>query len=71
MKGFVGYGLENWRGQRRHTFEITHDLLVESRAPVEDMVTHSFALADYRKAVSAAANHRKSGAVKVLLEPAG
>ena len=71
VKGFVGYGLENWRGQRRHTFEITHDLLVESRAPVEDMVTHSFALADYRKALSAAANHRKSGAVKVLLEPAG
>jgi threonine dehydrogenase-like Zn-dependent dehydrogenase len=71
VKGFVGYGLEDWQGQRRHTFQITHDLLVETQAPVEDMVTHSFALADYRKALSAAANHGRSGAVKVLLEPAG
>jgi len=71
VKGFVGYGLEDWRGERMHTFQITHDLLVETGAPVEDMVTHTFALAHYRKALSAAANHRQSGAVKVQLEPAG
>ena len=71
MKGFVGYGLEDWRGDRRHTFQITHDLLAETGAPVQEMVTHTFALADYRQALSAAANHRQSGAVKVLLEPGG
>ncbi len=71
VKGFVGYGLEDWRGERAHTFQVTHDLLVETGAPVEDMVTHTFALADYRKALSAAANHRQSGAVKVQLEPSG
>jgi threonine dehydrogenase-like Zn-dependent dehydrogenase len=70
MKGFVGYGTEDWRGERQHTFQITHDLLVETGAPVQDMVTHAFQLADYREALSAAANHRSSGAVKVLLEPA-
>ena len=71
VKGFVGYGLEDWRAERQHTFQITHDLLVETGAPVQEMVTHTFALSDYRKALSAAANHRQSGAVKVLLEPAG
>jgi len=70
VRGFVGYGLEDWRGERKHTFQITHDMLVETGAPLQDMVTHTFALSDYRKALSAAANHRKSGAIKVLLDPA-
>ncbi len=69
IRGSVGYGLETWRGERRHTFEIAHDLLVETGAPVQDMVTHVYPLAQYRDALRAAANHRRSGAVKVLLQP--
>lgn len=69
IKGFVGYAMEDWRGQRLHTFQITLDLLRETRAPLADMVTHVFPLNQYRTALSAAANHRKSGAVKVLLTP--
>ena len=38
-------------------------------APVEDMVTHAYPLEQYRDALRAAANHRKSGAVKVVLQP--
>ena len=71
IKGFVLYGLENWRGKRAHTIQIAHDLLVETGAPVEAMVTHEFALRDYRKALSAAANRRASGSIKVLLDPKG
>lgn len=69
VKGFVGYGVEDWHGQPKHTFQITHDLLVQTGAPVESMVTHVFPLAEYRNALSAAANRRKSGSIKVLLEP--
>lgn len=69
VKGFVGYGLEDWRGERKHTFQITHELLLETGAPVERMVTHAFALDDYRQALSAAADRRQSGSIKVLLEP--
>ncbi len=69
VKGFVGYGMEEWRGERRHTFQITHDLILESGIPVQEMVTHAFPLKEYRAALSAAANHRRSGAVKVVLEP--
>ncbi len=69
VRGFVGYGREEWRGESRHTFEITRELLTETRAPVEKMVTHVFPLAEYRNALSAAANHRRSEAVKVVLKP--
>ncbi len=69
IRGAVGYGQETWRGERRHTFEIAHDLLLETGAPVQDMVTHAFPLDQYRDALRAAANHRKSGAVKVVLQP--
>jgi L-iditol 2-dehydrogenase len=69
IQGHVVYGQEDWRGGRRHTFEITHDLLLETGAPVERMVTHVFPLEQYRDALSAAANRRRSGAIKVLLDP--
>jgi L-iditol 2-dehydrogenase len=69
VRGFVGYGTETWRGERLHTFEVTHRLLLETGARVEELVTHVFPLAEYRRALSAAANHRRSGAVKVVLEP--
>lgn len=70
VRGFVGYGAETFRGERRHTFEITRDLLVETGAPVDRMVTHVFPLGQYREALSAAANRRRTGSVKVLLDPA-
>ncbi len=69
LRGSVGYGQETWRGERRHTFEIVHDLLLETGTPVEEMVTHAFPLHQYRDALKAAANHRRSGAVKVILRP--
>lgn len=69
LKGYVCYGEEEWRGDRRHTFEVTQELLVDTGAPVERMVTHVFPLKEYRGALSAARNRRRSGSIKVLLDP--
>lgn len=69
MRGFVGYGSEDWQGERTHTFEITMQKMTELHLPLREMVTHVFPLEQYRDALAAAADHRKSGAVKVLLEP--
>lgn len=69
VKGFTGYGLEHFRGESRHTFDITHDLLLETGTPVDDLVTHVFPLTEYRQALSVAGNRRKWKSVKVLLEP--
>ena len=69
IKGFQCYGDEEWRGEIEHTFQITHDMILETGAPVEDLVTHVYPLGQYRDALSAAANHRKTGSVKVVLDP--
>jgi threonine dehydrogenase-like Zn-dependent dehydrogenase len=69
IQGYQCYGEEEWRGKKEHTFQITHDMLLETGAPVEEMVTHVFPLAQYRNALSTAANRRKTGSVKVLLDP--
>ena len=69
VRGFVGYGAEQWRGGSRHTFEVTHDLLLETGAPVSRMVTHVFPLSQYKDALRAADDRRKSGAIKVALTP--
>ena len=69
VHGYVCYGLEDWRGDRVHTFQITHDMLLETGAPVERMVTHDYPLAQYEEALSAAANRRRTGSIKVVLDP--
>jgi threonine dehydrogenase-like Zn-dependent dehydrogenase len=69
ITGFVGYGMEDFHGHRRHTFQVAQQLLTESGDTVSQMVTHRFPLGEYKEALVAAASHRKSGAIKVLLEP--
>ncbi len=44
VKGYVCYGMEDWRGERLHTFQITHDMLLETEAPVQRLVTEVFPL---------------------------
>lgn len=70
IQGYQCYGDEEWRGKTEHTFQITHDMLLETGAPVDQMVTHVYPLSQYREALSIASNRRKSGSVKVLLDPA-
>jgi threonine dehydrogenase-like Zn-dependent dehydrogenase len=69
VRGFVGYGAEEWRGAKRHTMEVTQELMAESSAPLERLVTHVFPLSQYRDALSVAANHGRHDAVKVVLTP--
>ena len=69
VKGFVCYGEETWRGGTAHTFQITHDMLLETGAPVDAMVRDVFPLSQYRSALSAARNRRRTGSIKVLLDP--
>ena len=69
IAGFVGYGIESWRGEQLHTFEVTHRLLNENNAPVAKLVSRSFPLTRYREALGAAAHRSVSGALKVVLTP--
>ena len=69
IKGYLCYGEEEWRGERINTFQVTHDLLLETGAPLEEMVRHVVPLRHCRDALSVARNRRKSGAIKVVLDP--
>jgi threonine dehydrogenase-like Zn-dependent dehydrogenase len=69
VRGFLGYGTEEWDGRTLHTFEVTRELLLRKPLPVDQIVTHIFPLTQYREALKAASNRRKSGAMKVVLKP--
>ena len=69
VRGSVGYAVEKWQGRSKHTFEITHELMRASEAPLSELVTHRYPLAEYRAALEAAADHQGSGAIKVVLNP--
>ena len=69
IKGFLGYGRETWDGREFHTFEITRELMLRKPLPIDGIVTHIFPLDQYKEALKAAMNRRRSGAMKVALQP--
>lgn len=71
IQGHVGYGAERWDGRTLHTFEIALERMAADPGALGDMVTHVFPLAQYRDALRAAYDHRRSKAVKVALAPRG
>lgn len=53
-----------------HTMDLALDLLDNlDPPPLGELVTHRFALEDWRRALQAALDHRSSGAIKVVFEP--
>jgi threonine dehydrogenase-like Zn-dependent dehydrogenase len=69
VQGTVGYGMEWWEDERLHTYEVVQRLLVGTKAPVADIITHTYPLPQYRAALRAARHRGKSHAVKVLFTP--
>lgn len=69
VQGCVGYGTQAWEGRRLHTFDLTLARMAANPDPLAKIVTHIFPLDQYRDALRAAYNHRRSGAVKVVLKP--
>jgi threonine dehydrogenase-like Zn-dependent dehydrogenase len=66
--GSNAFGVEDVDGVRKHSFSHYFDL-VRRGLDLTLLVTHRFALLDWRRAVLAVAANAKTGAVKVLLEP--
>jgi threonine dehydrogenase-like Zn-dependent dehydrogenase len=64
--GSNAFGAEDFAGRRRHAMEIYLDLVRERRVDVTPILTHRFALSEYREAFRACHDQGRSGAVKVL-----
>jgi L-iditol 2-dehydrogenase len=63
------YGPENFRGERRHTFEIVRDLLAAREGPDPSvLVTHHFKLEQYAQAIEANLYRGRFRSVKTVFD---
>jgi threonine dehydrogenase-like Zn-dependent dehydrogenase len=59
------FGVENWQGDRIHTFDLVIEMFQKGRLIHEGLITHRFPFEDYRRAIFTAVNKR-SGSIKVV-----
>ena len=59
------FGVEDWRGDRVHTFDLVIEMLQKGKLIHEGLITHRFPFEDYRRAIFTAVTKR-SGAIKVV-----
>jgi threonine dehydrogenase-like Zn-dependent dehydrogenase len=68
MVGSNAFGVEEIEGVRRHGIEHYLDLAAGGRVDLGSMLTHTFALAEWRDAFGALATQDTSGAIKVAFD---
>jgi threonine dehydrogenase-like Zn-dependent dehydrogenase len=50
LVGVDSHGMEDWKGEKRYTFDVIQELMKEGIYKTEGFITHRFALAEYKKA---------------------
>ena len=66
--GSNGFGIEEYDGRRQHAMQWYFEFLLTKRIDVTAIITHRFALADYRDAFMTCYAQGENGAVKVLFD---
>ena len=69
--GTLGQGMETWplnSDTQRSTFSIATDMIMHSVLQPEQLITHHFALNNYRQALLTAINKRDQRAIKVVFD---
>jgi threonine dehydrogenase-like Zn-dependent dehydrogenase len=61
------YGYNDSGGQRRHAFDTAIDLVRRRKIDLGSLVTHRFALEDYRRMIEVNLNKAKHKAVKTVV----
>jgi len=67
--GTIVHGRETWQGEQLSTFELVARWLQQGKLGGEGLPTHRFPLSRWKEAVRTAVDKR-SGAVRVMIEPA-
>lgn len=65
LAGSMSVGMEEYRGERRHTFEIALDLIAQRKVNLRPLLTHTFPLSRYREAIETSADKGRTKAIKV------
>jgi threonine dehydrogenase-like Zn-dependent dehydrogenase len=68
LVGSNAFGIEEWQGRRQHAMEWYLEWVRTRQIDVEPILTHRFALHEYREAFLACHDQGASGAVKVLFD---
>jgi threonine dehydrogenase-like Zn-dependent dehydrogenase len=68
MVGSNAFGIEEIDGTRQHGIRHYLDLVADDRVDLTGMLTHTFALDDWRAAFTALASQATSGAIKVAFD---
>jgi threonine dehydrogenase-like Zn-dependent dehydrogenase len=66
LLGSLAHGVDEWRGQRRHTYDWVIDWLRDGRLSAEGLITHRFPFEQYRDAVAAATSKGRERAIKIV-----
>jgi len=69
VTGSNAFGVEEFEGVRKHAIPLYLDLVANGRVDIAPMLTHRFALEDWRGALRSLALPADSGALKVAFEP--
>ena len=67
VKGVYAYGAVSQNGATRHMFEIALELMALNRIDTASLVSHKFALTDYKKMLAVNVNKNKYQAIKTLV----
>jgi threonine dehydrogenase-like Zn-dependent dehydrogenase len=68
VAGSNAFAVETFEGRRMHAMEAYFALVQSGRLDLSPLITHRFALADYRRAFAALADHGRSGAIKAVFD---
>jgi threonine dehydrogenase-like Zn-dependent dehydrogenase len=71
VMGVYAYGVEDFRGERVRTFELALRFLREGKVDLRPLVTHRFALADYKRAIRTALATGPHRSVKTVFDCTG
>lgn len=66
--GAYGRQLEHYHGRRINTYSLTQELILQRRLPTEGLLSHTFGLQEYRRALAVATNKARHGAMKVAFD---
>lgn len=68
LKGAVGHDVVSWQGETLSTFELAMRWMQNGQLECESLLTHRFALDDYRQAFEAAVDKRSARSIKVAFD---
>lgn len=71
VRGVYCYGFVDVQGERRHVFDLAIDLVRLKKVAVEHMVTHTFAIEDYRRMIAVNLQKQQYKAIKTALSFTG